>query len=82
MLLHSDLSNGMLSFLTTSFAGEAAAVAIVAGRGDSTYIWFMRALFRGCLQTGLPSAFSTHRFRNTTLEVLQGKFLNFIWCTK
>lgn len=45
VFLHSDLTNGMLSFLITSFAGEVAAVAIVAGRGDRTFIWFIRALF-------------------------------------
>lgn len=45
VLLHSDLSDGMWTFLITSFAEEAAAVAIVTGRGDRTCIWLMRALF-------------------------------------
>lgn len=43
--LHSDLSSGVLSFLITSFAGEVAAVAVVAGRADRTCIWFSRAVF-------------------------------------
>lgn len=45
VLFDSDLSNGMLSLLITSFAGEVDAVAIVAGRGGRTCIWFMRPLF-------------------------------------
>lgn len=48
----------------TSFAGEVAAVAIVAGRGDRTFIWFIRALF------GVFAERITECFLKTALEIL------------
>lgn len=45
VLLHSDLSRGMSSFLTASFRVEIVAVAIAAGKGDRTHIGFIIALF-------------------------------------
>jgi len=44
-LLHSDLSNGVLSFVIASFTAEITAVAIAAGKFDRTHIWSIIALF-------------------------------------
>lgn len=65
MLLHPNLSNGVLSFLRVSFTAEIAAVAMVAGGGDGTRRWFLTAL-SGCLQRGLESSLPTHSFKDAT----------------
>lgn len=56
VLLYSDLSNGMSSFLTASFTVEIAAAAIVAGKGDRTHIWFIIAVF-GIFTEGIRKSF-------------------------
>lgn len=56
VLLHSDLSNGVSSFPIASFTVEIAVVAIVAGKGDGTHIWFIIALF-GVFAEGIRETF-------------------------